>query len=68
MTTRDVSVPHRTWTADELLKLPPEQRSAILAEAAARAASDYENDPQLTDFEAFGENDLYGDSSSSVTE
>ncbi len=54
MTTRDVSNPQRRWTAEELRRLPAEQRSAILAEAAERAAPEYENDPQLTDFEAFG--------------
>lgn len=53
----------RNWTASELRKLPPEQRNAIL-EAASRLAVDlYTLDPQLTDFEAFGEDDLYVDSS-----
>jgi hypothetical protein len=52
----------RTWTASELRKLPPDQRDAILAEAAARAEEEYLTNPGLTDFEAFGEDDLYGDS------
>jgi hypothetical protein len=32
--------------------------------AAALAEEDYRNDPQLTAFEVFGKDDLYGDSSS----
>ena len=48
----------KRWTAAELRKLPPEQRDAILEAAAARAAEDYQNDPQLTAFEAFGKEDL----------
>ena len=55
----------RAWTAAELLLLPREQRDAILAEAAARAEQYYRTDPELTAFEAFGEKDLYGDSSDS---
>ena len=35
--------------------------------AAARAAVDYENDRQLTAFEAFGKEDLHVDSSSTET-
>ena len=50
------------WTAAELRKLPAEQRDAILEAAAALAEEIYRNDPQLTDFEAFGEEDLYGES------
>ena len=55
--------PHR-WTAAELRKLPAAQRDAILAAAAALAEADYRDDPALTAFEAFGEGDLHGDSSS----
>jgi hypothetical protein len=54
----------KRWTAAELRELPPEQRDAILAEAAALAEEFYRNDPELTAFEAFGKDDLYGDSSS----
>ena len=58
--------PHgRPWTAAELRTLPREQRNAILAEAAARAEPEYRNNPDLTDFEAFGPEDLYGESSDS---
>jgi hypothetical protein len=48
----------KRWTAAELLKLPPEQRNAILETAAAQAEHDYRNDPELIAFEAFGEEDL----------
>ena len=55
-------LPEKNWTADELRKLPANQRDAILAAAVALAEEIYRNDPQLTDFEAFGEKDLYGES------
>ena len=53
----------RLWTATELRQLPAAERDAILAAAAAKAADDYHNDATLTSFEAFGEGDLYADSS-----
>jgi len=52
----------KNWTAAELRKLPADQRDGILAAAAALAEDLYRNDRQLTDFEAFGEEDLYGES------
>ncbi len=55
----------RRWTATELRKLPPAERDAILAEQAAAVADYYRNDPELTAFEAFGDEDLYVDSSDS---
>ena len=60
-TTSDTT--NRIWTPAELRVLPAEQRSAILAEAAARAESEYRTNKSLTAFEAFGPEDLYGDSS-----
>lgn len=57
----------KKWTPTELRKLPPEHRSAILKAAAALAVQDYRHDPELTDFEAFSKDDLYGDSSSAET-
>jgi hypothetical protein len=57
----------RRWTAAELRKLPPEQRDAILEEAAARAEEDYRSDPALTAFEAFGKDDLHGESADAQT-
>jgi hypothetical protein len=57
--------PARRWTAAELRKLPPTQRDAILAEQAATLMDDYRKNPELTDFEAFGDEDLYVDSSDS---
>jgi hypothetical protein len=55
--------PERRWTAAELRRLPVEQRDAILAAAAALAADEYRKDAALTAFEAFGEGDLYVNSS-----
>jgi hypothetical protein len=57
----------KRWKASELRQLPPEQRDAILAAAAARAEADYCNDPMLTAFEAFGAEDLHDDSADSQT-
>ena len=57
---------HR-WTASELRKLPPEQREAVLVAAAALAEDDYRKDTSLTAFEAFGRDEIYGDSSSAET-
>lgn len=45
-------------TARELLKLPLEERNRILAQQAAHAEYFYRNDPDLTDFEVFGD-DIY---------
>lgn len=52
---------HR-WTAAELRKLPQSQRDVVLGAAAASAEDLYRNDPQLTDFEAYGPDDLDGES------
>ena len=53
----------RNWSAAEVRRLPREQRDAILAAAAMAAEADYRLDPDLTAFEAFGEEDLPGQSS-----
>jgi hypothetical protein len=57
----------KRWTAGELRKLPPQERDAILEAAAALAAEDYRNDPELTAFEAFGKDDLHVNSSNTET-
>jgi acyl-CoA reductase-like NAD-dependent aldehyde dehydrogenase len=57
----------KRWTAAELRKLPPAERDTIMAAAAALAEAEYRNNPELTAFEAFGKDDLYGDSSSTET-
>ena len=54
----------KRWTAAELRKLPAAERDAILEAAAAMAEAEYRGNPRLTDFEAFGEDDLYGESAS----
>lgn len=43
----------------ELLKLPRAKRARMLAAAAARAETEYRKNPDLTDFDAFGEDDLH---------
>ena len=62
MTTTELAPPARAWTAAELRRLPPAERDAALAAAAERAAPDYERDHRLTAFEAFGPEDIHGDS------
>jgi hypothetical protein len=57
----------KRWTAAELRRLPPGERDAILREAASEAEPLYSNDPELTAFDAFGEDDLHVDSSSTET-
>ena len=52
----------REWSAAELRLLPLEVREEILARAAELALVDYRSDPELTAFDAFGEEDLYGNS------
>ena len=54
--------PDGTWKASELRKLPPGERDAILMEAATHAEHEYRTNRQLTDFEAFSEDDLHGES------
>jgi hypothetical protein len=67
-----LSAPHsleqpRQWTAAELLRLPVDQREAILAEQASRAQVDYATDPELTAFDAYGEDDLHVESADTQT-
>ena len=52
-----------SMASTELLKLPRSQRTKILADAAAKAEREYRTNPNLTDFNAFGEDDLYVESS-----
>lgn len=54
--------PCKHWKASELRKLPPEQRNTLMEAAALQAADDYCYDQTLTGFEAFGKEDLHGDS------
>jgi len=62
MTATPAHLPAPTWTAAALRQMPPDRRDAILAAAAEAAAEEYRVDPELTAFEAFGEDDLYADS------
>ena len=55
---RQPTEPHH-WTAERVLKLPLEERDRFLAAQAALAKEEYRTNHDLTDFEAFGEGDLY---------
>ena len=50
---------HGGLTPTELLKLPRAERAKVLATAAASAEKEYRSNPDLTDFNAFGEDDLH---------
>jgi hypothetical protein len=63
MNTTNPATPPRRWTAAELRGLPPVERDAILSAAAQLAEREYRAGGELTGFEAFGEDDLRGDSS-----
>jgi hypothetical protein len=63
-TTHPVVDPRLQLSVSELRKLPIKERNAILDVQAAVAEPIYRRDPRLTDFEAFGEDDLHGESSS----
>ena len=58
----------KRWTAAELRALPASQRDAILADVAERAVNAYASGSDLTQFEAFGEEDLHGYSSDTKAE
>ena len=62
----NIVAPSRTrWTARELRQLPAHERDQVLEAAAKSAESDYRGNRELTGFEAFGKDDLHGDSSDS---
>lgn len=61
MSTKTTDTDH-AWRASELRRLSPAERDDILARAAALAENEYRGKPRLTDFEAFGEDDLHGES------
>lgn len=67
MTTQNPLAPSQPLTVAQVRALSAEQRAAVLEAAAARAESDYRHDPALTAFEAFGKDDLCGDSSGTET-
>src|SRR5262245_43484846 len=51
----------------ELRAMPASERDAILATQAALVEADYRNDSDLTDFTAFGSDDLHVDDDDSRT-
>jgi len=50
--------PSRKYTARDLMKLSPQERDKLLAEAAEKAAKDYASDEDLNDFNAYDEVDV----------
>ena len=61
-----VTTRHR-WTASEVRRLPEHERNAVLEAAATAVEAEYRSNPDLTDFEAFGKEDLHGDSADAET-
>ncbi len=65
LSTSSATVGHVRWTAHELRKLPAHERAKILEATASEAEGEYRANRDLTEFEAFGKDDLHGDSSDS---
>jgi hypothetical protein len=63
MATDTIPKSTKRWSAAELRKLAPVERDAIMAAAAALAEEEYRTNASLTDFDAFGTEDLHGESS-----
>lgn len=57
----------KRWTAAELRRLPAHEREAVLQAAAELAEAEYRTNPELTVFDAFGEDDLHVDRASTET-
>lgn len=53
-------------TAKELRGLPPAERDVLLQAAAAQAESEYRANQTLSAFEAFGEDDICGESANTL--
>jgi hypothetical protein len=49
----------QSYSAVDLMRLPLKVRLRILASSSRKAEEIYKRDKRLTDFEAFGANDLY---------
>ena len=62
MPTSSAAIGQVRWTAHELRKLPAHERDRILEAAASAAEGEYRTNGDLTGFEAFGKDDLHGDS------
>ena len=62
MPIENVAIEAKKWTAAELRKLSAVERDAIMAAAADLAEDEYRNNAELTAFEAFGKDDLHGES------
>lgn len=61
----DLFESERAYSPTDLRRLPKDQRDSILKAAAEQVADVYTTDRDLTDFEAFGQEDLYVDSAES---
>ncbi|HET6248009.1 MAG TPA: hypothetical protein VFE47_09960 [Tepidisphaeraceae bacterium] len=59
------SVSRGRWTAEEVRRMQPARRDAILKAAALVAEPEYRLNADLIDFEAFGKDDIHGESSNS---
>jgi len=61
---RTIAPLKRKWTAEQLRKLPSDKRDAILRAASKSAEREYRDNPDFSAFDAFGKDDLHGESSS----
>ncbi len=65
MVTKATTITRTRWTAHELRKLPAHKRDQILEAAALSAEAEYRRNRELTGFEAFGKDDIHGESGDS---
>jgi hypothetical protein len=59
-----ITNPQKPLTAKEVRRLPPAERDAILRLAAKQADGEYRTNDDLRNFDAFGPDDLHGESAS----
>jgi hypothetical protein len=67
MSSPPTAISKKPFTAKELRRLPPAQRDAILNAAAKQADGEYRTNRELTAFDAFGPDDLHGQSANTQT-
>ena len=61
------AISKKPLTAKELRRLPAAERDAILTAAAKQAENEYRANRELTAFDAFGPEDLHGQSANTQT-
>jgi len=66
MATPSTSIPVARLSPREVRRLPPLERDVLLRAAASQADAEYRTNVELTAFEAYGKDDLHGESTNST--